>query len=217
MFEYAIIMAAGKGERMKPLTNYVPKALAQYKGKALIYYVIDNLKQYIKHVYVTVGYKKELLLHDISEKGIAGFINTTGHDNAWWVYNSVMKYINKPIVVSACDLVWELLDFDKIYKEYDKNMPCMIIPVSAKSGIDGDFIFKENNIIKSLTRTKFARTYCSGVQIINPFLINKLTVPTDNWYAMWNQLIDKELLYCSNNSPENWLAFDTIEQLRNNK
>ena len=58
--ERAIIMAAGKGTRMKPITNKVPKPLVKVNGKAMIEGVIEKLhEQGIKEIYVVVGYLKE--------------------------------------------------------------------------------------------------------------------------------------------------------------
>ena len=43
--ERAIIMAAGKGTRMKPITNKVPKPLVKVNGKAMIEGVIEKLHE----------------------------------------------------------------------------------------------------------------------------------------------------------------------------
>lgn len=56
----AIIVAAGKGERMRPLTFNTPKPLIEVKGKAMICSVIEGLlENSISEIYVVVGYLKE--------------------------------------------------------------------------------------------------------------------------------------------------------------
>ena len=59
----AIIMAAGKGERMYPVTLYTPKPLVRVNGVRMIDTVIDALhKNGIYEIYIVVGYKQEHFL-----------------------------------------------------------------------------------------------------------------------------------------------------------
>lgn len=56
----AIIMAAGKGERMRPLTLTTPKPLVRVNGRRMIETVIDALRAGgITEIWVVVGYRKE--------------------------------------------------------------------------------------------------------------------------------------------------------------
>ena len=55
-----IILAAGKGTRMLPLTETIPKVLVEVNGKPFLYYVFKTLhKAGLKDLALVVGYKKE--------------------------------------------------------------------------------------------------------------------------------------------------------------
>ena len=74
MIKRAIILAAGLGKRMLPLTNELPKPMVKIKGKPIIKHLIDLLDQIgIEKICVNVHYKSELLsdyLQSIKNKKI---------------------------------------------------------------------------------------------------------------------------------------------------
>jgi len=53
----AVIMAGGKGERLRPFTYELPKPLIPIKGKPIIEHIIDLLKKYkIEEIIISIGY-----------------------------------------------------------------------------------------------------------------------------------------------------------------
>jgi NDP-sugar pyrophosphorylase family protein len=216
--QYALIMAAGRGERMGPLTDVVPKAMAPVNGSTLIARGLKYLREQVPYIYVTVGYKGAMLASHLVEHSVTGIFNTTGQDNAWWLFNTLMKQLDEPVIVLTCDNVIEL-DFDLLTKEYYSKgcPPCMVVPVRPIAGLEGDYIIHENNVVKRLSRYEATDMYCSGIQIIQPKKLNDLVPPSSNFYQVWNSLMETNNLYCSNLYPSKWYAVDTLQQLSSYK
>jgi len=201
---------------MMPLTELIPKAMAPLLNTTLIAHGINEIKKIVPNVYITVGYKGAQLAQHAIEQGVTGILNTEGQENAWWIFNTIVQYLNAPIFVLTCDNVIEL-DFATLALEYDKfgQPPCMVVPVEPIEGYEGDFIFHQNNIVTELSRTQKSNIYCSGIQIINPGWIASNLRPCASFYEIWDQLISLRKLYCSNIYPNKWFAVDTIQQLTN--
>jgi NDP-sugar pyrophosphorylase family protein len=210
-----LILAAGRGNRMRPLSDIIPKAMAPYKGDTLIGNTLNNFKNGLFHIHVTVGYKSAILGQYLLTGGLVNsLINTTGQDNAWWIFNSLLSNVDKPVLVLTCDNITEL-DINFIEDQYNRlNQPsCMIVPVKPIDSIAGDYITHDNGTIVSLERDKPSDCYCSGIQVLNPLKINKLIKACDNFYDVWRQLIDLKELKASNIYPNSWFSVDTLEQL----
>ncbi|MGC9099220.1 MAG: nucleotidyltransferase family protein [Candidatus Micrarchaeia archaeon] len=61
--EDAIILAGGKGTRLRPLTFEVPKPLIKINGKPLIEYAVEELERNgIKNIYLSLGYKSNKII-----------------------------------------------------------------------------------------------------------------------------------------------------------
>jgi NDP-sugar pyrophosphorylase family protein len=214
MFKHAIIMAAGRGMRMAPLTDAIPKPMAPYNGTTLIARGIDRLAQRLEHIYVTVGYKKAMLAQHVIEHGASAVFNTEGQGNCWWIYNTLLKYLDEPILVLTCDNVVDL-DFELLDESYrDLNSPaCMLVPVRPVPGLEGDYIFQENHVVTEISRLRETDIYCSGIQILNPYRLNQITKEGESFYDVWQQLIARQQLMISSVYPKKWFAVDTLEQL----
>jgi len=56
--EHAVILAAGRGARMMPLTDDVPKPMAPFGDSTLIADGIAKVRKHINNLHITVGYKE---------------------------------------------------------------------------------------------------------------------------------------------------------------
>lgn len=211
---HAIIMAAGRGSRMAPLTDEIPKPMAPFGTTTLIAHGIDRIRNRIEHIHVTVGYKKAMLAQHVVEHGASSVFNTEGQSNSWWIYNTLLRYLDEPIYVLTCDNVVEL-DFDLIEENYRllDSPAAMLVPVRPVTGLSGDFIFHDDHTVMEINRDKPSDVYCSGIQIVNPAKLNRMTEEGGDFYSVWRQLIKARELKSSSIYPKRWLSVDTMEQL----
>lgn len=207
-------MAAGRGQRMMPLTQDIPKAMAVHEGSTLIATGIERLKSSVEHIHITVGYKGAMLAKHVIEHHVSSIFNTDGKGNAWWLFNTLLSMLNEPVLVLTCDNIIEL-DVDLLIHDYRaKNNPaCMVVPVKPVDGLEGDYISHKDGVVSEINRNKLSDIYCSGIQIMNPQKINQLINPTEDFALVWKQLIQKQQLYCSGIYPKRWFTVDTVEQL----
>lgn len=102
----AIILAAGRGSRMKNLTDLKPKCLVEFRGKSLLDWQINALKfAGIKEIGIVTGYKREQLLN----RGLVEF-----HNPRWEGTQMVSSLAcaedwlqGEPCIVSYSDIFFE--------------------------------------------------------------------------------------------------------------
>lgn len=210
----AVIMAAGRGLRMMPLTDAIPKPMAPFQGSTLIAKGISKIVDKLEKIHVTVGYKGAMLAQHVIEHGACSVFNTEGHSNCWWIYNTLLRNLDEPIYVLTCDNVVGL-NFELLEENYEAldSPPCMVVPVRPIAGLEGDFVFHTNRVVTEITREKTSDIYCSGIQILNPAKINEFTTEGKSFYSVWDQLIEQKKLMVSSVYPDKWFAVDTLEQL----
>jgi len=214
MFNHAIILAAGRGIRLMPITKKIPKALVKVQNQTLILNGIKKLKKHIKNIHITVGYKGSLIAKHVISHNVSSVLNTSKKGNSWWIFNFPFNLLNEPIVVLTCDNITNI-DFRLLKKDYVKknSPPCFLIPVKPVKKLEGDYIHRKKNIVKKLSRKYKSDIYCSGIQIINPYKINKLVNKTNDFNILWNKLIKKKKLYVSDIIPKQWFTIDKVEHL----
>ncbi|MBN4059054.1 NTP transferase domain-containing protein [Endomicrobium sp. AH-315-J14] len=212
--KHALVMAAGRGQRMMPLTAAMPKPMAPFKGTTLIAHGIGRLRKRIPNIHITVGYKGAMLAQHVIENGVTSVFNTDQKPNSWWIYNTLLRDLDEPIYVLTCDNVVDL-DLDLLEQEYaDLDKPaCMLVPVTPVDGLEGDFIRHEDQLVTDIDRDKPSDIYCSGIQVINPARVNQLTEDQGGFYTVWNQLMAQQEVKVSRVYPKEWISVDTFEQL----
>ena len=133
----AVLMAGGKGERLRPLTEKTPKPLLPVGGKAIIDHNIDRLISYgIKHINVTVNYLGEQLEVHFNEPHNEVQVKTVREPKFLGTIGSihyVPTFFNETVLVMNSDLFTDINyeDFYLHFKEHDADMSVAAVPYSV--------------------------------------------------------------------------------------
>ena len=189
----AVLMAGGKGERLRPLTEKIPKPLVKVGDKCIIDYNIDNLIAYgVKHLNVTVNYLGEQLEEHFVEPRNGVQVRTFREPKFLGTIGSIKvvdTFHNDFILVMNSDLFTDidLEDFFLHFREYDAEMAVAAVPynVSIPFGIldlDG------RNIKGLLEKPKYNYYANAGIYLFKKSALAE--IPEDTFFNA-TDLIEK--------------------------
>ena len=200
--KHGMILAAGLGKRMQPITFKIPKPLIQIGSKNLIERAIEllinhgveeivvnvhhlpgQIKDFINKkkykVRITISYEKDKLL----DTG-GGILHAT-------------KSFKKPFLVINPDTIWskvyysELKDLEDLY--FKKKKPCLLLVnknLSFDSSFKGDFNLHDGLVSRD-NRNEFIFT---GLQILDQSVFSSIKDKIFSMNKVWNYLIEDNLL-----------------------
>lgn len=139
----AVLMAGGKGERLRPLTEKTPKPLLPVGGKCIIDHNIDRLMSYgINHLNVTVNYLREQIEEHYAEPRNGVQVRTFREPKFLGTIGSIKfvdTFYNDTILVMNSDLFTNIdyEDFFIHFQKHDAEMSVAAVPynVSIPYGI----------------------------------------------------------------------------------
>lgn len=133
----AVLMAGGKGERLRPLTDKTPKPLIKVGGKAIIDYNVERLISYgLKNIYVTINYLGEQLEEHFSTPINGVKVETIREPNYLGTIGSIQfvkEFHHDNILIMNSDLFTNI-DYEDFYlhfKEHDADMSVAAIPYNV--------------------------------------------------------------------------------------
>ena len=175
-----VIMAGGKGTRLKPITNVIPKPLVPVGDKTILEVIMDQFESIGCHkFYMSVNYKADLMQYYLSQLPHKYEIEFFLEDKPLGTIGSVslMKgKISTPFFVSNCDSINEQ-DYRDVWDYHVSNRNDMTIVTMVKSfKIPYGVIETGKDGLMTDLREKPEQTYQvnTGVYILNPDLIGEI-------------------------------------------
>lgn len=173
----AMILAAGRGERMRPLTDIMPKPLLKVGGKPLIVWHIEKLANAgFEEIVINIahlGYKIPEALGDGSQWGLKLHFSDEQNEGALESAGGIIKALpffeNQPFLVVNGD-VWCDYEFDNNFKLDEGLSAHLILVPNPKHNPNGDFALKDG-IVSEVGNKKFT---FSGIGYYSPDLFRWL-------------------------------------------
>ena len=200
----ALIMCAGFGKRLNPLTLETPKPLLKIKEKTMIERNIELiLKLGIKNIIINTFYLEEKITDFIKKKKFPIYINIVKDgdhilDTGGGILNMMEKSEENNFLIFNPDTFWsenylnEIKEMENIY--FTENLDNILLLVKKELSFDktfmGDFNLKDK-LIEDNGNKEFIYTGC---QILNKNLFIKQKVTKFPILIIWKELIKKNKL-----------------------
>jgi len=201
----ALILCAGYGKRLQPITNDIPKPLLKVKNTNLL----DNALKFVQslginNIKINTFYLSEKIQNFIESKNYPLNIDVVSDgekilDTGGGIFNLIKQSEDEDFLVLNPDTLWNsnyINTFNKMEKYYFKNnVKNLLMVVNKNKSFDnrfkGDFSLSKNKLSKEI-KNEFIYTGC---QILNKRLFQKINNNIFSIYEIWNDLIDNKELY----------------------
>ena len=193
----ALILCAGYGKRLLPLTSKKPKPLLELKHKTLLEKCINLIaKLNVKKIIINTFYMEEQIFEFVKKKNFSidieiirdgkKILNTGGG-----ILNMIQKSSDNDFLVFNPDTVWsenylnEILKMENLYFSNKLNNLLLLVKknLSFDKNLNGDFNLKINQINRDNKEFTFI-----GCQILNKELFKNYKVKVFPISEIWNKL-----------------------------
>jgi NDP-sugar pyrophosphorylase family protein len=179
-------MAGGKGTRLKPITNVIPKPLVPIGDKTILETILDQFESIgCKKFYMSVNYKAELMKYYLSQLDHKYDIDFFQEEKPLGTIGSVSLLkgkITTPFFVSNCDSINEQ-DYRDVYDYHVSNHNDLTIVTMVKSFKIPYGVIEtgEDGLMVSLSeKPELTYQVNTGVYILNPNCIEE--IPEGEFY-----------------------------------
>ncbi len=201
----ALILCAGFGKRLNPITLNIPKPLLEIKDVSMLEKCINLIEKLgIQKILINTFYLKDQFSVFLNSKNFnidIKIIEDGVHilDTGGGIQNMIKDSNEKDFIIFNPDTIWsndykdEILKMEKMY--FSEKLENILLLVNKKFSFDkklkGDFNLKKNLINKEAEK-EFIYTGC---QIINKKLFIKKKIENYSILEIWNNLLNQKKLF----------------------
>ena len=206
MIKKAMILAAGFGKRLNPLTINCPKPLLKIENQTLLSNTLKFLKLFgIKKVIINVHYLKNQIIDYVNKNNFDLDIILIEEkekilDTGGGILNAIKYFSGTPFLVINPDTIWNhfyIKELKKLEEDFflNKKNQCSLLVVNKDKSFDksfkGDFNLENNLINRKKDTLKYIYT---GLQIIKPEVFDNLNSKVFSINNIWDNLISNNKL-----------------------
>ena len=177
----AMILAAGLGNRMRPLTLHTPKPLLEVGGKPLIVWHIENLKKIgITQIVINTAWLAEKLVNYLGngeqwDVEISWSHEKEGLETAGGIINALTLLGDAPFILVNGD-VWTTYNCEPLLThQLNDDLAHLVLVQNPPQHTQGDFILNDGRLSTfEQQQTGEALTY-SGIALISPKMFEGLS------------------------------------------
>lgn len=225
----ALILAAGLGSRLKPLTEKVPKAMVKFKNTEVIKHQISILiSKGIEDITIVTGYKSEIL-KDFLENSFnhkLNFIenfNYASSNSAYSAMQALKFKINSDYIHINCDILFSGDLLSSLIKDKRKNILCVRSDLELKDSMENVISLDERVVNMALKRSSAARFKAFGLAKISKEALtenisfynglSKRTQRKENYFGLIRANLGKIDYFLLESNKNHLAEFNTLNEL----
>ena len=199
-----MVLAAGLGKRMQPLTLKTPKPLLEINNISLLERAIKLLiKSGVEEISINVHHLPEQIEKFIEEKKFKVQVNISNEtdallDTGGGILEATKHFNDNPFYVINPDTLWSdryIEEVKRLEDSYLKNKKPTLLLVNKKLSFDGSFKGDFNLTNNQITRDEKNDFIFTGLQIIKRSFLTSENSKVFSMNKIWNDLIANKELY----------------------
>ena len=206
----AMVLAAGMGTRMRPLTDTVPKPLVEVAGRSLLDRVLDRIASAgIGRAIVNVHYKADQIERHLAARQGPPRVEISDErdcllDTGGGIVRALPKLGSEPFLIQNSDSIWiEGIgqSIPRLMQAFDpERMDSLMLVALGTSSLgysgSGDFVMDPDGLLSRRAERVEAPFVFTGVSIAHPRLFD--SAPKSGAFSLnrlWDEAIERERLY----------------------
>ena len=204
----AIVLAAGLGTRMRPLTNHVPKPMVKVRGRALIDHVIDRLVGAgVELVVVNVHHHSALLKEHLAKRKDVDIRISDESDrvlgSGGGIFKALPFFEGEAFFVHNADSIWvegyghALARMTERWNEAEMDALLLVASLVNAIGYEGpgDFLMDPDGRLSRVPEQRLSPFAFPGVQIVHPRFFEGCAAGDFSINPLWDRAIERGRLF----------------------